>query len=206
MKPIKMLGLAALAALMAMAFVGASSAMAETTSLCSVDPGTGEHEVCPEGQLMKNIHETSVGRIFFLNSVLNVECEMLFGGEVITAGLLGRPLEIKGNFKYSNCTSTCEVTESTISALLKLLREGHERGSLTGEWKIKFHCGTFINCTYKGTGLKGTAKGPLLSSGEEPNGSVSLQEQVLQGSGLFCPAEVKLDLLTTPLLPTYIAG
>ena len=202
MKPIKMLGLAALAALMAMAFVGASSAMAESTALCNEDGGASE--VCPEGHLVKNVHETSGGMIQLLSSVLNVSCGVLFSGEVTTENLLGNPLEINGHFTYSLCTEGCTVEETSPSSHLKLLKEGHETGSVTGEGTVKVHCGTFINCTYKGTGLKGTAKGPLLSSGEEPNGSVTLNEQITTGSGLFCPEKGKLDLLTGPLVATYI--
>ncbi len=57
MKLIKMFGLAVLAALMAMAFVGTGSAMAESTSLCTEDPGEGK--ACPEGKSLTHLHETT---------------------------------------------------------------------------------------------------------------------------------------------------
>src|SRR6185436_18150219 len=69
MKPIKMLGLTALAALMAMAFIGASSAMAEDTVLCSTDPATSCTEVT-------HVHETSVTKAKLLTSFLTVECDV----------------------------------------------------------------------------------------------------------------------------------
>ena len=54
MKSIKLFGLAALAAMMAMAFIGASSAMAETTQLCKVD-----EPLCAAGNVA-HIHETTL--------------------------------------------------------------------------------------------------------------------------------------------------
>src|SRR5262249_4119350 len=110
-KPIKMLGLAALAALLAMAFVGASSAMAESTALCSADIETEEEESA--GSIkneceVTHVHETSVGKGKLLSSSLNVECDVLFLGEVVATG---SPLRIEGNFTYSNCNAGCTATE-----------------------------------------------------------------------------------------------
>src|SRR5689334_13354923 len=98
-----MLGLAATAALLVMAF-DASLAMAETTSLCDTDPGTGAHEVCPAGHLPSHVHKITktkakllVGSIPYpsrhvheatatgkkaklLTTFLTVECDVLFLG------------------------------------------------------------------------------------------------------------------------------
>ena len=60
MRSIKMLGLAALAALIAMAIVGASSAMAGNTALCKVMAGAGEDEGCAAGQLASHVHEETL--------------------------------------------------------------------------------------------------------------------------------------------------
>ena len=93
MKAIKMIGLAALAALTAMAFVGASSAMAESTTLCSAD-GSG----CG----ITHVHETSVGKAKLLTSFGTTECNVLFLGDARAA--LASPLVIDGTFTYTNCT------------------------------------------------------------------------------------------------------
>src|SRR5436189_4158829 len=90
-----MIGLTALAALMAMAFVGASSAMAESTALCTSDEAT-----CAEANLVKHIHETSVGKAKLLTSLGTTECETLVLGDVTSEG---SPLVLSVALTYSNC-------------------------------------------------------------------------------------------------------
>jgi hypothetical protein len=192
-KSIKMFGLAALVALMAMAFVGASSAMAESTGLCGHD-GTP----C---EAIHHVHETSVGKATLLSSAINVECNVLFLGDVTTAG---SPLKISGNFTYSSCNSGCVVTEESAHSTIEVLKEGHETAKVTGEGLVHVNCSGFIDCSYNGTGLTGTAKGPLLST--QTNGEVSLQGQktTKETGGFLCPKEAKLDIVTTSLWPTYL--
>ena len=55
MNPIKMFGLAALAALMAMAFVGVNSAMGEETALCKADENP-----CAAENIITHVHETTL--------------------------------------------------------------------------------------------------------------------------------------------------
>jgi len=201
MKPIKMFGLAMLAALMAMAFVGAGSAMAESTSLCSSDPTTVSQQ---SGCGVSHVHEETLsgakGKL--LSSVLNVECDVLFLGEVTAEG---SPLVISGNFTYANCNSGCTATEENGPSEIKVLREGTELASVTGKGLVHLVCSGFINCRYTGEGLKGHGLGPLTSS--ETNGSVNISEQsTAKESGTFCPATAKLDITTTPLEPVYIGG
>jgi hypothetical protein len=107
-KPIKMFGLATLAALMAMAFVGAGSAMAEETQLCKVDPGTGAKEACPNGEATTAVHEVSVTKAKLVTSILTVECDVLL--ESLSVGALARPQIVLGHFTFTNCGS-CEVSE-----------------------------------------------------------------------------------------------
>ena len=191
MKPIKMFGLAVLAALMAMAFAGASSAMAESTALCS-----SEAEVC-EG--VAHVHETTLagakGKL--LTNIVNVECDVLFLGDAIA----GTPAVVTGNFTYTNCGS-CTVEEVSKGVEIEVLKEGHETSKVVGEGEVHVNC-SGLNCTYNGEGLVGTGKGPLLSS--ETNGSVVITEQTTKKvSGLFCPSTGKLDITTTPLSATYL--
>ncbi len=198
MKQIKMFGLAALAALMAMAFVGASSAMAEETALCKSE---GVEEACP---IITHVHETTLTgkKAVLKTSIVTVECDVLFLGDMVGEGLEAlNPLVIKGKFTYTNCGS-CTATEENGPAQIKVLREGHETASVTGEGLVHVEC-SGLNCRYTGTGLKGTAKGPLLST--ETNGEVSLTEQTTnKESGLFCPSTSKLSITTTPLEKAYI--
>ena len=212
MKPLKILGLAALAALVAMAFVGATSAMAESTALCQSDEGT-----CAEANRVSHIHEaTSEGSKAFLLSFVKVECDVLFLGDVQNAGNLGNPLEILGDFTWSNCKTSggtsCTVAEvSGTDTKISVLKSGHELAAVTGAGEFTFKCTPLISCTYNWTGLQAHAFGPLLSEAE--NGETKLEKQVLNRVKGFCPETSELDLLTTSLeievitkLKTYIAG
>jgi hypothetical protein len=194
MKPIKMFGLAALAALMAMAFVGSSSAMAEFTVLCSND-ASGSCSV------ITHLHETTLSgaKAKLLTSILTVECDVLFLGDTTTEE--GAPLIIEGNFTYSNCGS-CTVEEVGGLSIGKILKLGHETADVIGEGEVHVNCNG-LNCTYSSEELLGTGRGPLLSS--ETNGGGSIQEQVVKKvSGLFCPSTAKADATTTPLSPEYL--
>ena len=196
-----MFGLAALAALMAMAFVGATSAMAESTQLCTADES-------PCNNPTTLIHEESVGKAKLLTSLGTTECNVLF--ESTSVGAAGAPQIVKGNFKYSNCElagSECKATEENGPVELEILKEGHETASVKGKGLVHLVCGKTIDCSYNGTGLKGTAKGPLLSAQTPDNGEVSLsgQETTKETGGFLCPKTAKLDITTSPLTATYIS-
>ncbi len=202
MKSIKTLGFAALGALVAMAFAGAGagSATAESTALCPEDRTGGNNE-CPEGQAVTHVHEATLSgkKAVLKTSLLTVECDVLFLGDALSEE--GAPLVIHGSFTYTNCGS-CTVTEENGPAEVRVLREGHETGSVTGEGLAHVTC-SGLNCRYNGVSLKGTAKGPLLAT--ETNGEVTLTEQSTnKESGLFCPSTSKLTITTTPLSATYI--
>jgi len=204
MKAIKMIGLTALTALLAMAFVGASSAMAESTSLCSAD------EVpCSAANQLGSEHKTSVGKAKLLTSVGTIECDVLFSGTIATK--LASPLVISGSFLYTKCevgSSACTATEENGPSEIKVLKEGHETAKVTGEGLVHVLCAGFIDCTYIGTNLVGTAKGPLLSAQVPDNGEVSLQEQPLTkvAGSFFCTKTAKLDITMTSLTATYISN
>ena len=196
MKAIKMIGLAALTALMAMAFVGATSAMAENTNLCSNDATS-------DCTAVTHVHEVGVGKAKLLSSVGTTECTVLFLGDVKS---VGSPLIIEGNFTYTSCElggSSCTATEESGPAEIKVLKEGHEKAKVTGEGLVHLVCSGFIDCSYNGTGLTGTGKGPLLST--QANGEVTLSEQstTKETGGFLCPKTAKLDITTTPLSATY---
>jgi len=197
-KAIKVFGLAALTALMAMAFVGASSANAEALQLCGHDGAPCE--------AIHHVHEESVGKAKILTSLGTTECNVLFLGDVLK---FGSPIEIDGKFTYSNCElagSSCTTTEETGPAELPVVREGHETASVTYKLLIHLVCGKTIDCLYIGS-LKGTAKGPLLSEQIPDNGEISLsgQEMTKEIGGFLCAKTAKLDITTSPLWPVYIS-
>jgi len=196
----RMLILTTLAVIMAIAFVDASSSMAEPTSLCTAD-GSG----CG----VTHVHESTLSGVKAklsgkggVNST--VSCDVLFLGD--TLGSSGEPLLIHGDFTYTNC-GNCTVTETSEYFTISVLKEGHETTKVTWEGAIFVDCSNDgIKCEYDGKGLVGTGKGPLLSS--ETNGSISLASQVIhqiKGEHLKCPEESKLDITTTPSSATYIS-
>ena len=188
-----MLGLAALAALLAMAFVGASSAMAEPTVLCSNDIEIGE---CEE---VTHVHETSVGKAKLESELPTIECNVLFLGSG-TGGT--SPLVISGNFTYSSCNNFCSVKEENGPAEIKVLSTGKELSSVTGEGLVRVQC-PFINCSYNGEGLEGHGLGALTSTSANGNVVITGQETNKETGGEICPPEAFLNITTTPLVATY---
>jgi hypothetical protein len=215
-KAIKTLVLAVAAALLAMAFVGAGAAMAESTALCNVDPALEPGEECPAGHLITHVHETTLtgekGKL--LSSSLNVECDVLFLGDVTSTNNLGAPLKIKGasgvgvhSFTYTNCNANCVILEENGPAEIEVLKEGHETARYTFmKWLVLVECNGFINCRYIGNGLLGTSVGPLLSTNLLTGHTLILEKTVLKESGTLCPTTTKLDLNLHPLSHTYIGS
>lgn len=198
MKAIKRIGLAALAVLATTAFVGVTSATAESTVLCSADESP-----CAEGNVITHLHGTSVGKAKLLTSLGTVECNALALGDVIEEG---PPLVLSGTGTYTNCVlggSNCTVTEENGPVETKALKEGHEIGSVTGEGLFHVVCGSTIDCSYNGTGLKGLINGPLLST--QPNGEITTSEQAAnkEPGGFLCPKTAKEDGTATSLVAVY---
>jgi hypothetical protein len=202
MKAIKVIGLAVLTALLAMSFVGATSAMAEKAQLCGHDGHPCE--------AVRHIHETSsVGgkeaKAVFLTSIGNTECNVLYLGDVTA---YGEPIKIKGSFTYTNCVlggSSCVITEENGPAELEVKLTAAEEAEVTGKYLFHTVCSGFIDCSYNSTGLKATAKGPLKST--QANGEVTLSEQATtkEAGGFLCPKTLKLDITTTPLWKVYFS-
>ena len=214
MKPNKAFAIAVPAALMAMAFVWASSAMAESTALCASEQATCSSPVT-------HVHETSVGRAKLKSSLPTIECNVLFLGDsfqwwieiegvrYVETQQLGNPLLIVGDFTYSSCNNFCSVKEENGPVEIKVLKTASELASLAtlgsgGEGLVHVSC-PFINCSYTGTGLEGHGLGPLTSS--QANGAVVITEQETnkETGGEICPEEAFLTITTTPLSATYIS-
>ena len=196
MKPIKMLGLAALAAWMAMATAGASSAIAESTQLCKTD-------TTPCGSAVTSVHEVSIGKAVLESELPTIECSVLFSSTKV--GSSGAPQIIEGNLTYSSCNNFCSVKEENGPAELKVLRTGAELAAVTGELLIRVKC-PFVDCAYNGEGLEGHALGALAAGNGKGEISIEGQEANKEAGGEICPPEAFLDLTTTPLSATYIGG
>jgi hypothetical protein len=121
-----MFSLSALAALLAMAFVGASSTMAETTALCLNDSETSCTAVTHH-------HESTLAgsQAVLKTNILTIKCDVLFLSTSV--GSEASPLIVKGNFTYSNCNNSCVILEENGPAEIKVLVESHETSKVTGK-------------------------------------------------------------------------
>jgi hypothetical protein len=188
----------AMGALVFLALAIPAVATAESTALCKEDPGEAS---CPKVKVATHVHVVSTTKSKVETNWLTVECDTLFLGDGLTES--GEPLLIQGNFTYSNCGS-CTVKEENGPSEIKVLKEGHETATVTGEGLVHVVCGSSLDCSYIGTGLSAAAKGPLLAS--HKNGEVSLSSQTVtkEAGGFLCPKSNKLTLLLTPLEALYI--
>jgi hypothetical protein len=197
MKPIKILCLIALAALAAMAFAGAPSAVAEPTALCSNE--TGAEEECTD---VTHIHETSIGKAVLKSEAITIECSALFLGDAVEGS--AAPLTIEGTYTYSSCNNSCSVKEENGPAEITVLKTGTELGTVTGQGLLHASC-PFINCNYSGEGLEGHALGALAAANKK--GEISFKEQeAIKESGSLCPSKVFLSIRTEPLGEFFVTG
>lgn len=195
MKPAKMLGPAVLATLMAIALANASSAMAESTQLCTTDTN-------PCSKAATSVHEVSIGKAVLSSDLPVVKCNVLFSSTKV--GALAAPQIITGNFKYSSCDNFCAAEEENGPAELKVLKTGVELASVAIEVLIRVTC-PFINCAFNSSGLEGHATGALTSKNGKGEVFVSAQElNKEEDSGDICPTEAFLGMILGALTATYI--
>ena len=199
-----MLGLVAVAAIAATAFVGVSGASATSTVLCKSNAAL----VCAEANEFVNklVHFVATDPV--LLGPPDILCESaLLSGEALT---LRNPLLIHiHELKYTGCSTkvffkiSCNVTAEHLG-LLDLLKTAPNLGKLTdlelgGKFtQVRVNCGGgTVNCLYDGKGIEGHGLG---ASGTEP-GHTTYTEQVvnrIEGSG--CPEAGKLDALFVELV------
>jgi len=208
-KAIKMLGLAAVAAISTMALFGASSAMATfDTALCSEPSPKLE---CPAEKQVKHVHFLAEDGTL-VTTVGTVLCKYaLVSAEVLA---LGKPLLIhylKEGLTYTECKlGLVKCTAETVHyGLLDLLKTAADLGELIdlpveGKYtEVHVVCGEVIDCTYKGENLKGHA----LSAEGTSNGRVTYTNALVEKTGgLLCPKEAKLNATfeSLPGAPTWI--
>ncbi|HEY5709746.1 MAG TPA: hypothetical protein VIS51_10150 [Solirubrobacterales bacterium] len=201
MRLIKTFGLAALAAVAAMAFVGATSASASTsTQLCTVHTGL----TCGEGNAVTSHHMVlASGTIGRLLASINVLCLGILI-EATPLGL-GDPQQIHSltqtwsgcgtGSAHSNCTVT--VPEQP---LFDLLKTGLDEGVLTGlSGQLRTVCSNLgIDCLYDAAGMEFEVGGGHLTANE-----VGVNEL---GGKFFCPDEGVVDGLFETLTDVYALG
>jgi hypothetical protein len=206
---IKMFGLAAIAAVAAMAFVGASSAMASgSTAACKVAT-----EPCPAGSEVTTLHGVSAAEPTLLTTseaIPDVKC--LSGLVKVNVLALGNPQvghfeEINWNHCYATSIGNplCEV-ETKLLGLALLLKTAANLGTVTiDNASVLVKCTTVIHCTYKvAAGQTLHAQGAAgESNGHVTANNVSVAQDTAH-TGTICPAST-WDSLYTALEATFIS-
>jgi len=198
MRLMKLFSMAGLAAVVALAVVGASSASAEfPTQLCK----SSESLTCenPVSTLHLALQEGTVGKL--LSNLVTILCL----NTLVEASLLelGEPqyghVELSfnscgTNSAHSNCVLTTE--EKPLGYLLKI---GKGEGRLVGEsGLLRLQCSNLgINCLYSAAGMEAIVTDP---------GSGEINESPIEGIGgkFFCPQEARIDAIGGALESVYI--
>jgi hypothetical protein len=213
-----MLGLAAVAALAAMAFVGATSASASTNDVLCLSSGhhTG---LCPAGSTHEGINvlgltQTGHPALLLENGTIKEEChgQVLALGSTSTRELSGVKILIDaGGITFTSCSGLC--TSATSEAPVWLLAEAltldafvTADGALAPSAVLK-GCPFGVECLYQFT----NASSLLAISGDTmstPAGGTPLTKS----SGFGCPSNnMSFDALflittdATPAVPLFLA-
>jgi len=196
MKLARMIGLMCVTAIAVLALAGPSSAMAETTALCSV-----EENPCEEGNLIKNI-EYEADDIEVLTSVMNYVCDTSFSATVSKLGE-SQTLGVT-EMQYSSCDQGCTRTVEKLGTFTIARTEG-ELGEIVGNgFEVHVVCGIQINCTYAFNGLSGTIQGPSLTG---DNGHLTFNGAAFEKiKGLLCPKSALLHALFVASEPVYLSS
>ena len=234
MRLIKAFGLAAIAATAAMAFVGASPAMATgSTALCHNDviecPELSVHVIKNEqGEIIEEIplgqisllHMVltagHVGKLHGTNPTINILClEVLAEGHVLE---LAQPQEIHllelnfGGCGTNSGHSNCNIEALEIPVLIDVLNEGSGLGSATGQNGVTLvDCEVpFIGhvvCEYTGEGLGFDVKSAGGENGHGMLNSAGTELENIGGPGFLCSdtSEIEEGLLE-PLTDVYLSS
>jgi hypothetical protein len=195
----------ALAALVAVALIVPASTWAAPPALCSVAARTGSAGACSVKDLIKHVHEKTVGDATLLTGLYDIDCAALFLGDVKAADSLEASPTVVGAFTYSQCTGGCIYSEENGPLEVDVSKAGHETEDVIAYYLSHLECQGFVNCTYKKGPIPEKRRDPASSA--QPNGEVSLHdESMFKESGALCLDTGSLDIVTTPLEPVYVTG
>ena len=202
----KTLGLAALTAMVVMAFVGVPAASADTGTIVVCENSKLECESPLVTEIVKlkkgeeiigedtvsQIHGTAV-KPNLLSSLGTVECEKSLANITVlnelAASLTGHVTELSFTGNCHLGGTECKVT----TELLGDMSFTHGKEPLealaksTGGTEVRVKCGSFINCLYGGE--------PTLKAHSDKEGKTELltNETGLTGKGFLCPSTAKWD-------------
>jgi len=180
MKYIKMLGLAAIASIAAMAFLGAGSASAAVLCLTNTSPCTEVKEVVNT--------LSGKGEGIFKSGLVNVECHALATVVDKPHGGEGLWLPITITFTFKECSGCSSVTATVKGA--ELMATGGGNGVAKGSGEATFKgCPFGVECKYAGEGVE------TLIDGSSTNALALVVGQKLKKSGgsAFCSSEGTWD-------------
>lgn len=204
----KMIYLIMIAAIGALALIGASNAMAEgSTSWCKK-----RETPCPEAQLyLGGQHfKAEATNVELLTSGFTVKCASAFTlGNLLNE--LANPLETEITaLSFTNCKSgamTCEIKTVAFGKELFLRIAETYTATVTvhnTSWLVK--CGALIHCVYGG--LHTFTFYSTTGGGEEEKAPDEKEETAVETESMGCPATAKWDgdwIYSLPL-PIYISS
>jgi hypothetical protein len=199
-----MFGLAALAAVAAMAFVGASSAMGENTAICKV-----HEEPCASGNIAQTVHMVA-GTTILETDLTTVLCLGALG--VGTTEGLGAPAGYTiTSLTWSNCGTTSAHNNCTVTTLqnglLDVLKTALNLGTAAAlGTEVLVECNILLgfHCIYGGGEVKGfKVEGALHTAGAGHGMFTAKELLVPKVGGLICPKESFWTALFEPLEHIY---
>jgi hypothetical protein len=225
-RTIKLIGLAATAALAVMAFAGVSSAMAESTLLCK-NATVSETPTLTECGEVTTIHSVTVklnnenkyvlGKAKLLSGTFGtIECHILVQATRASGALTAGSASFSATLHYTECTLGCVVYDQTLgvghdpTGTLLILRTGRDLSTVTGDsFSVTLDCGSSLKCDYNAAGLEGHGQTPNPvhdSAGKAhvtyTSATVNLTQKL--STGLFnCPSTTALHALLQTLEPLY---
>lgn len=202
MRYLKTFGLAAVAAMAAMAFVGASSASAnQSTALCKEASAL---LACPAAQLVTSLHGVAENPLLH-SSLVNVLC----ASSLVKASVLGLGKPQVAHLQELTWTGchTHGGTGCTVSTLLTglfnvlKLSTTDAHATSTGGTVVLVECGAFIHCSYGGTPT-------LLAEGSPAvlKASTTVKRDETGHASFFCPETSTWLALYKNLTNVFIRG
>jgi hypothetical protein len=201
-----MFGLAAVAAVAAMALVGATSAMATSTQACSNDTANAAPTATECGRVTSS-HFESVGHLKLVTKAgfvtVTIECDALLAATL--PNTLASPLTTStATLTYSNCLNGCSATviaNGSVSTLNTSV--ANETSDVTAAgFEVLAEC-SGLHCVYDAVSLVGKGLGPLkTASGFDEVTYTNAEAHKVEGT--LCPETSKLSGVFRDLTKTYL--
>jgi len=198
---IKTFGLIAFAVVAAMAFVGAASASAETTTqLCVAHTGLGCASAATSVHMV--LAPGTVGKL--LSTIVDVLClNVLVESSGSDIGAVAKPQRLDAtSMSFTGCGTTsahsnCTVTVESLpdNTLLKLGLDEGSLEALNGATRLQ-GCGLGLNCLYDTAGSLFSVGAQHLTADETPTTEL--------GGKFFCPDNGLLDGLLVTLANRFV--